>query len=181
MKAQAGWSMVAMTLMLCSMGCTVEPRTARPEHPTPAPDASRLSGNIDVRPFTAEEAFARRRPDGAIDIKAFDRPVGREIGCLSGESGLVDTQRTIWIQMTWPAPESSVWTSSVPTSNPNTAGVFFMVRRGLGGTGQRAAGNVRVVQSNPTAGVLYVDAATANQVGGVHGSVRGLLPFTVCD
>lgn len=100
---------------------------------------------------------------------------------MSGEGGLVDTQRTIWIQMTWPAPESSVWTSTVGTTNPNTAGVFFMVRRGLGGSGQRASGNVRVVQSNPTAGVLYVDAATSNQVGGVHGSVRGMLPFTMCN
>jgi hypothetical protein len=180
-------------MMLCGMGCTVESRTPGPQHPAPvlpppaaapsaaAPDASRLSGNVDVRPFTAHEAFAHRRPDGAIDIKAFDRPVGRAIGCMTGEGGLVDTQRTVWIQMTWPAPVSSVWTSSVPTSNPNTAGVFFMVRRGLGGSGQRASGNVRVEQSSASGGVLFVDAATANKVGGVHGSVRGMLPFTMCN
>lgn len=175
MKAHAGWWLVMM--MLCGMGCSVEAKTAGPRHPAPVPaapapvepDGSRLSGNVDVRPYTAHEAYALRRPDGAIDIKAFDRPVGRSIGCMSGELGLVDTQRTIWIQMDWPA------------ANANEAGVFFMVRRGLGGSGQRASANVRVVESSASGGVLFVDAATDNKIGGVHGSVRGMLPFTMCS
>ena len=83
--------------------------------------------------------------------------------------------------MPWPVAQGSVWPSTVGNPNPNHAGVFFNVRRGLGGTGQRASGDVRVLDAASGGGNLFVDAATANEVGGVHGSVRGELPFTMCS
>ncbi len=154
--------------------------SAPPDAP-PAPDSQRLSGNVDVRPYTAHVAYATRREDnGEIDIKAYDRPTTRSAGCLTGEQGLVDTQRTVLVQMPWPVQPDSIWSTIPSAAIKNSAGVHFMVRRGLGGTGTRASGLVRVVEVSDTGGVLHIDAATPNKVGGVHGTVSGLLPFTIC-
>jgi hypothetical protein len=164
-------------LVLLSTGCV----RSEPVSSTPRPPRGRLSGNVDARPYTAHVAYARLESGGRIDIKAFDRPVTREIGCLGGEQGLVDMQQTVLIQMEWPVPEQGVASSTLPSQNANHAGVFLMVRRGLGGSGQRAAANVRILEAANDGGVLFVDAATSNHMGGVHGSVRGLIPFTICN
>lgn len=174
---------VAFSLAVLACACSSGAESAPPpESGPPSAGDDRLSGNVDVRPYRAYVAFARRRDDnGRLDIKAFDRPVGPDIGCLSGEQGLVDTQRTVLIQMPWPVPVGSVWTSGVHADSANTAGVSFWVRRGLGGSAQGAAGTVTVRAVDAKGGVLFLDAATANRTGGVHGSVRGELPFTICE
>lgn len=153
-------------------------------HAEPQPSVQpegRLSGNVDVRPFTAVEAYAYRRPDNSkADIKAFPFAVGPEAGCQAGELMLEETQRMVLVQMPWPVDEGSEWNTETRQDNDRYVGIFFHVRRGLGGSSQRAEGILRATSVADDRGELWLHVATANKAGGVHGSLEGSLPFTVC-
>lgn len=164
-------------LGLCIAGCRATPSDA------PDSDPDRLSGNIDVRPFTAAIAYAHERYyDDDLDIHAFERAVSPEVGCGSADFALEDTERYVWVQMPWPVEPASEWWSTGAGEDPpngNDAGVFFSVRRGHGSTATRATGRVEVLDVAERGGVLYLEVATEN-TGSLHGSVKGSIPFTIC-
>ena len=146
-----------------------------------------LRGTIDVRPFEARSAFAKRRDDnGEVDIVVFERAVAPARACEQLLSQRDDTERLVLVQMRWPLqPGTSLLSLSArelaerqPKSG--TAAVQFSVRRGLGESWQRALGWVVVSSASPSGGTLTLDVATANEPGGVTGSIRGALPFVLC-
>jgi hypothetical protein len=145
-----------------------------------------LRGTIDVRPFEARSAFARRRSDnGKLDIIVFDTELSPARGCDHVE-GEHDTERVIQVQMPWPLPLGTTLRSMDPHEfaalqpTSGTAGVRFSVRRGLGGASQTALGSVVVSAVSASGGTLTLDVASANLPEGVSGEVRGAVPFVLC-
>lgn len=121
-------------------------------------------------------AYASRRADGKINIHAFERDVGERAGCGEPLQAVEDTERYVWIQMAWPEPAGKSWDTA--KAAPGTApSVFFFVRRGIGGAGERVEGSIEVLNAGEAGGVLLLDVTTDNGKGG---SVQGEVPFKFC-
>lgn len=164
-----------LSLSVCALTACRSPSAESPRPPEPS--SSGVSGDVGAPPFTLAVAYASRRPDGKINIYAFERDVGERAGCGEPLEAVEDTERYVWIQMAWPEPAGKSWDTA--KAAPGTApSVFFFVRRASGGGGKRADGTVEVLNADEAGGVLLLDVK--GRGGSAHGSVQGEVPFKFC-